>query len=168
MSENKTMSFGFVHLTDAMFEAEPKGKLTKLIRRMINKITNNHTDIIYRTSNFYIPENLSRDELCILLSYFLEEHLNNIKEQQLNKDEIIQANIVFAQEKMPKELQNLGFKIAPIDEHREDFFFVEKGSYKNPKYDDNFNSWFKSKTSLAEINAILFKLDKEQESQKAL
>lgn len=161
----KAFDVEFVYLHDAEYEVKPKRRLNRVIQKMINKLTNQHTVSTYCSSNFYLPKEVSFEDVKKIISYYYDKKMAAINNnEKLKEEQVIEIKREFAMNEIGKILGNNGFKIAPLFEIKETLAFVETGIYKNEKYENLLEKWYKPCVLKEEVEEIFAKINKDEKN----
>ena len=161
--ERFVFDVSFVALVPAQYECNPKSKIQRLIRRLIDRMNKNYTIEQFSTLPFVLPDYVSIEEFETLLSYYYDQNEEFIKgNPDFEEDEKKELRISFVQNKVHNMLKDYGFKIGGISDEKVSFCFVEKGIYQNEEFEDNFASWYKADVTREEVNSILRKISREK------
>ena len=159
----KAFDVEFIHLCDARYEVQPKRRINRIVQKVINRLTNQHTVSSYCSSNFYIPEGVSFEDVKKIISYYYDEKIASINSNaKLNEDQMVKIKREFAMNEIGEILQEKGFKLAPLFEIKETLAFVEKGIYYNEQYDNLLEKWYIPGVSKEEIEEIFAKINKDE------
>lgn len=161
----KAFDVEFIYLHDAEYEVQSKRRLGRVIQKMINKLTNQHTVASYCSSNFYLPKGVTIEDVKKIVSYYYDKKMEAINNNaKLKEEQVIEIKREFAMNEIGKILEKNGFKIAPLFEIKETLAFVETGIYKNEKYENLLEKWYKPCVLKEEVEEIFAKINKEEKT----
>ncbi len=143
--ENKKIFVGVCVEGPQEYEVISKNFITALIQRWEDRKKINETNL---GIGYIVPNNVSDDQIEIILSYYFKKHFKEMKNVKGNriKDKVSMRNdeaVDFVGLELSHELKKMGFVILNKNEKVDKkYYYSNAKTAQNKKYVDNFKSWY--------------------------